>query len=115
MCAPVVMELQPAKAGRLALDLVAEIFDGLADVAAGFAEAFFDVTFCLIAHAFLLHLAIVDGATDVLFHRALSLVPFAFEFIPVHSHSSRLISARRSRIAWQAAARPVRTTVFYQG
>jgi hypothetical protein len=60
---------------------VADVFDGFADFASRFSEAFLHVTACAVRRAFGLEIAIVDRAADYFFRLAFSLIEFAFEFV----------------------------------
>ena len=90
---------------ELSLDIVSDVLDGLAGLAADFAEAFLDVPLDAVHLSFGFHVAIIDRAAYVLFHRALGLIPFAFHFILVKTHAHSLLwfycprRARRRRLS----------------
>jgi hypothetical protein len=65
----------------LVLNGIADVFDGFSDFAPGRAEAFPNVAASAVCLSLSLHLAVVYGATDVLFDSALRLIEFSFHLI----------------------------------
>jgi hypothetical protein len=65
----------------LVADGIAYVFDGFSDFAPGRAEAFLNIAARAVCLSFSLHLAVVYGATDVLFDSALRLVKFSLHLI----------------------------------
>jgi hypothetical protein len=70
-----------ASFGALAANLIAYVFDGIADFALGFAVAFLNFSACTVGCALAFHLSIIYRAPDVLFNRAFGLIECAFDFV----------------------------------
>jgi hypothetical protein len=75
---------QISDVSRLPLELLAEIFNRLADFATAATEAFLHVSGGLVGHALVVKALIVSEVPGCLLHFALHLVEASVEFIFIH-------------------------------